>query len=59
MLPNATCSSASEEFIIEAYNGCDALFDYTASTVSLPKEVADGQNGNPTNFQARVTPTRA
>jgi hypothetical protein len=49
-LPNPTCP-ASKEFVIEACNGCGALFDYTVSTVHLPKELADGQNGNPTDVQ--------
>jgi hypothetical protein len=51
-LPNATCP-ASDEFIIEACKGCGALFDYTVSTVRLPKEVANGENGNPMDVQAR------
>jgi hypothetical protein len=51
-LPNPTCRS-TEEFSIEECNGCGALFDYTVSTVRLPKGVADGQNGNPTDVQVR------
>lgn len=51
-LPSPSCP-ASEQFVIEACNGCGALFDYTVSTVTLPREVADGQDGNPTNVQVR------
>jgi hypothetical protein len=50
--PNPTCT-ASDEFIIEACKGCGAHFDYTVSTVHLPKGVADGEHGNPMNVQVR------
>jgi hypothetical protein len=52
-LPNPSCRGM-EEFTIDECNGCGgALFDYTVSTVRLPEGVADGQNGNPTDFQVR------
>ena len=55
-LPSPTCP-ASEQFVIEACSGdgCGALFDYTVSTVMLPSEVADGQDGNPTDVQVRFS----
>jgi hypothetical protein len=52
-LPNQSCRDM-EEFTIDECNGCGgSLFYYTVSTVHLPKGVADGQNGNPADFQVR------
>ena len=56
-LPSPSCP-ASEQFIIEACSGCGALLDYSVSTVRLPREVADRQNGSPSDPQVRVNEHR-
>jgi hypothetical protein len=51
-LPNATCP-ASKDFVFEECDGCGAPFDFTTSTVHLPKEIEVDDNGNPIDPKVR------
>jgi hypothetical protein len=53
--PNPTCHK-SEELAVEACSAsasdnCAALFDFTTSNIRLPRDVANGKHGNPTDPQ--------
>lgn len=51
--PNQTCPSADHAVISACGKGelCNGLFDWSVSTVRLPKSLAKGPQGNPTDPQ--------
>jgi hypothetical protein len=58
--PNQECVGGDSYHIPECgdaspVGGCSGLYDFSASTVSLPAELANGANGNPTDPQVIET----
>ena len=53
--PNPSCPRNDELIIDVCDSSCAALFDFTTSSVDLPHDVANGDNGNPTDPQVRTS----
>jgi hypothetical protein len=55
-LPNPICYKSDElaNGTCSASDKCGALFDFKTSTIRLPKDFANGKDGNPTDLQVSI-----